>query len=82
MHLQHLQNPFLKEWNTPYGLPPFSEIQNKHYLPALDEGIKQHSAEIQAIIDNPEEPTFENTIEVFDHSGKLLAKVVGVLFDH
>ena len=81
MNACNQQNPFLKEWSTPYGLPPFSEIQNKHYLPALDEGIKQHSAEIQAIIDNPEEPTFENTIEVFDHSGELLAKVVGVLFN-
>ena len=75
------QNPFLQEWNTPYGLPPFAEISNKHFLPALEEGIKQHSAEIQAIIDSKEEPTFENTIEVFDHSGLLLGKVVGVLFN-
>ena len=75
------KNPFLQEWNTPYGLPPFAEIENKHFLPALDEGIKQHNAEIQAIINNKEEPTFENTIAAFDKSGLLLGKVTAVLFN-
>jgi len=81
MNACNQQNPFLKEWNTPYGLPPFAEIQNKHYLPALKEGIKQQTAEIQAIINNQEEPTFENTIAALDHSGRLLEKVAGVLFN-
>ncbi|MDR1544967.1 MAG: M3 family metallopeptidase [Prevotellaceae bacterium] len=75
------QNPFLKTWDNEFGLPPFSEITNADYLPALDEGIRQHSAEIQAIINKPDAPTFENTIEPFDHSGELLGKVVGVLFN-
>ncbi|MDR2684752.1 MAG: M3 family metallopeptidase [Prevotellaceae bacterium] len=75
------QNPFLKEWNTPYGLPPFAEISDKDYLPAVEEGIKQHAAEIETIINNQDAPVFENTIEPFDHSGQLLSKVLGVLFN-
>ena len=77
----HRTNPFLEEWNTPYGIPPFEKIQNADYLPALQEGIKAHNAEIQAIIDNPEAPTFDNVIAAFDASGNLLAKVGGVLFN-
>jgi peptidyl-dipeptidase Dcp len=74
-------NSFLQNWDTPYGLPPFSEISESDYLPAIKEGIKQHSAEIQAIIDNADAPTFANTIEILDHSGELLAKVIGVMFN-
>ena len=44
-------NPFLTEWNTPFGIPPFEQIQDADYLPALNAGIEQHNAEIQAIID-------------------------------
>ncbi|MBO4535673.1 MAG: peptidase M3, partial [Bacteroidales bacterium] len=77
----HRTNPFLEEWNTPYGIPPFEKIQNADYLPALQEGIKAHNAEIQAIVDNPEAPTFDNVIAAFDASGELLAKVSGVLFN-
>lgn len=75
------QNPFFEEWGGEYGLPPFDKITDADYRPALIEGVKQHDAEIQAIIDNKEVPTFANTIEVFDHSGELLSKVVGVLFN-
>ncbi|MBQ5434645.1 MAG: M3 family metallopeptidase [Bacteroidales bacterium] len=74
-------NPFLEEWNTPYGIPPFDQIQITDYLPALQEGIKAHDAEVQAIIDNPEAPTFDNVIAAYDASGDLLAKVSGVLFN-
>ena len=74
-------NPFLAEWDTPFGIPPFEQIQNADYIPALQEGIRQHNAEIQAIIDNPEAPTFDNVIAAFDLSGGLLAKVSGVLFN-
>ena len=74
-------NPFLTEWDTPFGIPPFEQIQNADYIPALQEGIRQHNAEIQAIIDNPEAPTFDNVIAAFDLSGGLLAKVSGVLFN-
>ena len=74
-------NPFFKEWDTPYGTAPFSEIKTEHYLPAFKEGIKQEKAEIQAIIDCKEEPTFENTIGAYEKSGALLAKVTGVFFN-
>ena len=74
-------NPFFVEWDTPYGIPPFEKIQEKDYLPAVKEGIAQQQAEIQAIIDNQEAPSFENTIAALDRSGALLAKVSGVLFN-
>lgn len=75
------QNPFFKEWDTPYGTAPFSEIKTEHYLPAFKEGIKQEKADIQAIINCKEEPTFENTVAAYDKAGALLAKVVGVFFN-
>ena len=74
-------NPFLMEWDTPFGIPPFGQIQESDYLPALAAGIEQHNAEIQAIIANPEAPGFDNVIAAFDQSGLLLAKVSGVLFN-
>ncbi len=74
-------NPFFEEWNTPYGIPPFDKIEVKHYMPAVKEGIAQQEAEIQAIINNPAAPDFENTIAAMDRSGMLLGKVCGVLFN-
>ena len=74
-------NPFLEEWDTPYGIPPFDKITEADYLPAIKAGIEEHNAEIQAIIDNQEEPTFENTIAAFDASGMTLEKVSNVLFN-
>ena len=74
-------NPFFEEWNTPYGIPPFEKIQEADYIPAIQEGIKQHDAEIAAIIANAEAPTFDNVIAAYDQSGKLLSKVGGVLFN-
>jgi len=75
------QNPFFAKWNTPFGIPPFEQIHEADYLPALEEGIKQHDAEIAAIVANTEAPTFDNVIAAFDQSGNLLSKVVGVLFN-
>ncbi len=73
-----MKNSFFVEWNTPFGVPPFDQINVEHYLPAVKEGIKQHEAEIDAIVSNEDEPTFENTILAFDKSGELLDKVSGV----
>ncbi|MBQ9072921.1 MAG: M3 family metallopeptidase [Muribaculaceae bacterium] len=73
-------NPFMEEYTTPYEIPPFDKIAYEHYLPAFEEGVKQQKAEIQAIIDNPETPTFENTILAMDMSGELLEKVAMVFF--
>ena len=75
-----MENPFFKEWTTPYGVPPFDEIEIDHFLPAMKEGIKQQEAEIEAIVSNPDEPTFENTILALDKSGELLGKVTGTFY--
>lgn len=74
----NMENPFFKEWTTPFGVPPFEEIKEEHYVPAIEEGIKQHQAEIDAIVANTEEPTFENTILALDKSGALLEKASDV----
>ena len=74
-------NPFFKEYSTPFQVPPFDQIDSTDYLPAFIEGIKQHDAEIAAIAENAEEPTFENTILPFDKSGKVLTRVSKVFFN-
>ena len=68
-------NPFLAEWDTPYGVPPFSGIENGHYMPAIKQGILELRADIDAIVDNPEAPTFENTIIAMETAGELLTRV-------
>lgn len=75
------ENIFLQEWDTPYGIPPFDKIKVSDYMPAIKAGIEQHNAEIQAIIDNAEAPSFDNVIAAYDASGKLLSKVSNVLFN-
>lgn len=74
-------NPFLSEWDTPYGIPAFDKIEIGDYMPAIKEGIAQQNAEIQAIIDNSETPTFDNTVVAFDRSGSVLSRVSAVLFN-
>ncbi|MEE4176397.1 MAG: M3 family metallopeptidase [Bacteroides sp.] len=73
-----VENPFFAEWDTPFGVPPFDQIDNEDFLPAYEEAIEQHKAEIDAIINNPEEPTFENTIVAYDQAGELMSKVGAV----
>ena len=75
------KNVFFEEWDTPYGTAPFSRISEKDYLPAVEEGIKQQKAEIEAIIACPDAPTFENTVAAYELSGALLAKVTGVFYN-
>ncbi|MBW3469747.1 M3 family metallopeptidase [Arthrospiribacter ruber] len=67
-------NPFFESYNTPFEVPPFDKIKNEHFAPALREGMKIQQEEIDAITNNPEDPTFENTIEAMENSGRLLAK--------
>ena len=74
-------NPFLTEWDTPYGIPPFQEIKIKDYIPAIKAGIEQQNAEIDAIIACEEAPSFQNTIVPYELSGEILAKVSGVLYN-
>ena len=73
-------NPLVAEWDTPFQTPPFSKIELKHYEPAIDYAIEQNRAEIDAIINNPEAPTFENTIVAMAESGELLGRVTGVFY--
>ena len=75
------KNPFLQEWNTPYGIPPFEKITLEDYIPAVKAGIEQQEKELQAILDNPDAPTFQNTVEAFEFSGEILDKVTGVLYN-
>ena len=75
------ENVFLQEWDTPYGIPPFDKIEVADYMPAIREGIARQQAEIQAIIANPDAPTFENTVAALDRSGALLDRVSAVLFN-
>lgn len=74
-------NPFFSAYENEYGAPPFEKIKTEHYLPAFKEGIKQHQAEIDAVADSKDAPTFANTIEALDYSGELLTKVSSVFFN-
>ena len=74
-------NPFLTEYTTPFQVPPFEQIKNEHYLPAFEAGIAEQQAEIEAIINNAEPATFENTILPFDKSGQTLSRVSNVFFN-
>ena len=69
------ENPLLEKWETPYGVPPFDEIELSHYKPAFETAMAAHVAEIEAITSQSEEPTFENTILAYDRSGLLLEQV-------
>lgn len=71
-----INNPLLQ----PFGLPPFGKIKNAHFLPAIEQGIAQGLAEVDSIAMNPDVPTFENTIEALERSGKLLNRVLGVFY--
>lgn len=78
---QSASNPFFTEWTTPYGIPPFDQIKNEHFMPAIEQGMQQHLVEIDAIVNNQEAPTFSNTIEAMDYSGRLLSKTLAVFFN-
>jgi peptidyl-dipeptidase Dcp len=74
------QNPFLvKQWSTPHEVPPFDMIKTAHFMPAIKEGIKSHTAEIQQIIQNKQAPTFANTVEALENSGQLLYRTITIL---
>ena len=75
------KNPFLTQWNTPYGIPDFTQIQESHYIPAIEAGIAQQQSEIEAIIANTDAPTFENVVEAYERSGAILDRVSLVLFN-
>ena len=76
-----MKNPFLTESAAPFGAPEFDKIKTEHYLPAFEAGIAEGKAEIDAIVANPDEPTFENTIEAMEYAGETLNKVAGIFFN-
>lgn len=78
---QTTHNPFFFRYNTPFDTPPFNEIKTEHYEPAFDEGIKQLDSEVQAIANETQPATFENTIVALERSGKLLNKVSSAFFN-
>ena len=71
---------FYTEFDTPYGMPPFDQITNDDFRPAFEKGIEQQAEEIEAIVNNPEAPTFENTIVALDNSGAILTRVSRVFY--
>lgn len=75
------KNPLLIEWNTPFNTPPFHLIETSHFLPAVEEAVKSAEKEIQSITDNPDTPTFNNTIAALDSAGDKLGRISSVLFN-
>lgn len=75
------QNPFISNYDTPFNVPPFDKIESSDYIPAFETGIKEQEEEISKIANNLEEPTFENTIEALEYSGKTLQRVSAVFFN-
>lgn len=73
-------NPLLVPSTLPYGLPDFSAIRDEHVMPALEEALRRHTAEIAAIADSPEEPTAANTVVALEQSGQDLARVLGYFY--
>ncbi|MGX8712438.1 MAG: M3 family metallopeptidase [bacterium] len=78
---KNMDNPFFSAWNTPYEIPDFSRIKTEHYMPAFQEGMARQKAEIDSIVNNPEAPTFKNTVLALEYSGQLLNEVSSVFFN-
>ncbi len=76
-----MENPLLNKFETPQGVPPFEQIKVEHFVPAFLEAIKVHNKEIEAIVNNPEAPTFKNTVEALEYSGSLLSQVSSVFYN-
>ncbi|QGX97346.1 M3 family peptidase [Roseovarius faecimaris] len=75
-----MTNPLLQDWDTPFDLAPFDAVEDAHFAPAFKTALEQARAEITAIADTPEPPSFANTIEALEASGKALDKVLAVFF--
>ena len=78
---QESLNPFLTEYQTPFKVVPFDQIKTEHYMPAFEAGMKEQLEEIDAIVNNEETPTFQNTILPYDKSGETLSRVSSVFFN-
>ncbi|WP_291530627.1 M3 family metallopeptidase [Bacteroides sp. UBA939] len=78
MNMIQAQNPFFEKYSTPHGTTPFDKIKTEHYEPAIREGISRQNTEIDAITNNPEAPTFANTVQAYEKSGELLNRATNV----
>ena len=74
-------NPLLTESKLPFGAPQFDKIENKHYLPAFEQAIKEGKQEIDAIVNNPDAPTFQNTIETLEYAGAAINRVGSIFYN-
>lgn len=74
-------NPLLTDSTLPYGAPQFDKIKTEHYLPAFEQAITEAKAEIDAIVNNPDAPTFENTIAALDEAGGRLNDAAGIFYN-
>ena len=79
VNAQH--NPLLADFSTPHETAPFNLVKNEHFMPAFKEAIKQGEAEVEAIKNNKEAPTFENTVVALDETARLLARTAGIFFN-
>ena len=79
--MENSMNPFFTDYDAPYQIPPFEEIKEEHYMPAFERGMKEQLEEIDQIANNPEQPTFENTLVELERTGKTLSKVADVFFN-
>lgn len=75
------ENPLLQTWDTPYQTPPFDQIKEEHYIPAITIAVSMAEKEIAAIADNPQKPDFQNTIVAFERSGLKLKRIQSVFFN-
>ena len=76
-----MNNPLLSKSTLPYGAPQFDKIENQHYIPAFKQAIEEAKSEVDAIINNTEAPTFENTIEALEYAGSALNKVSHIFYN-
>ena len=74
------ENPLLAEWDTPLGVPPFDKIKNEDYVPAFKEAVAMHNKEIETIVNSEAPPTFKNTVEAIETSGKMLNRFANVFY--
>ena len=74
-------NPFYSEFGTPYEVPSFDRIVPAHFMPSFEEGMRLQMQEIDAIVDNPDAPTFMNTVVSMDQSGEMLTRVSSVFYN-
>ncbi|WP_300068838.1 M3 family metallopeptidase [uncultured Ruegeria sp.] len=75
-----MTNPILSDWTTPFEIAPFADISDDDFAPALDQAMQAHNAQIDTIAENPQPPTFANTVEALEAAGEQLDKVLSVFF--